>query len=306
MKRLNKLNSALVAAMVLMATASCGDDDRHEDVIVTPGGDKTPSVTPPVNTTNNDAIHLLELPALNPENTFICHKAKVGKDSVVNYCVEYDAQVGHSRWVAFRFDNVLAAKSVARKDYSIKPQYPADPDCPQSLPDDPYFFGFDHGHICASSDRLCSQDANLQTFYMTNMSPQYRMFNQEYWVAYEGYVQGLARMVGFADTLYVVKGGTIAENQRLGTLHIDNRDVPVPKYYFIAMLKVKNDVYSSIGLLVEHEQNPRGSGSSTDISQHTMSIDELEERTGIDFFHNLPDVVEDAVESQVELRAWGL
>lgn len=292
------------AAVVITAVSSCGDDDGPE-FILKPSGGGSPSVNPPTNTTF-DAKLLLEVPALKEGNAFICHKAKVGKDSLVNYCVEYDTQIGHSRWVAFRFDNVLAAKSTGRKDYEIKPQYPADPDCPKSLPDDAYFLGYDHGHICASADRLCSQDANWQTFYMTNMSPQYRMFNQEYWVAYEGFVQGLARRSGFADTLYVVKGGTIAENQRLGTLFIDNRNVPIPKYYFIAMLKVKNNAYTSIGLLVEHEQNPRGSGSITDISQHAMSIDELEEKTGIDFFHNLPDNVENAVESVVTKSAWGL
>ena len=35
-----------------------------------------------------------------------------------------------------------------------------------------------------------------------------------------------------------------------------------------------------------------------------MSIDRLEEETGIDFFCNLPDRVEDNVERLVNLSAW--
>lgn len=301
MNHFRSITLYIIAAVILAAASSC--DKEETDYVLSPDrGNGT--VTQPVQSADVGA--LIELPAMLPGNSFVCHKAKVGKDSLVNYCVEYDPVAHHSRWVAFRFDNALAAKSVGRKDYDIRPQYPQDPDCPACLPDDAYFAGYDHGHLCASADRLCCREANDQTFYMTNMSPQYGAFNQDYWTAYESYVQGLGRRTGFADTLYVVKGGTIREDQRLTTIRSAGQDVAVPKYYFIALLKVKNNAYSAIALWVEHEANPRGSGSREDISQHVISIDELEEKTGIDFFVNLPDKVEEAVESIVVKGVWEL
>ena len=83
-----------------------------------------------------------------------------------------------TEWVAFRFDNAMREKQVARKDYSIRPQYPKDPLCTVTTSNDASFSGYDHGHLCASADRLCSRLSNDQTFYMSNMSPQMGDFNQ--------------------------------------------------------------------------------------------------------------------------------
>ena len=41
--------------------------------------------------------------------------------------------------------------------------------------------GYDRGHIVASEDRVYCQDANGQTFYMTNMYPQMHNFNAGIW-----------------------------------------------------------------------------------------------------------------------------
>lgn len=299
----------ILAAVTLAAASSCGGGG--EDFNLAPGtGSGSGSGTESNSTPNLGSIKAiksrLEMPEMLDGNTFICHRLKLGKDSVINYCVEYDQKLHHSRWVAFRFDKALAERSTGRKDYNEKPQYPKDPDCTSSLPDDASFRGYDHGHLCASADRLCSEEANRQTFYMTNMSPQFKAFNQDYWTAYENYVQNIARRSNFADTLYVVKGGTILPDQRLGTISTSGCTVPVPDHYFIAMLKLKNGTYSAIGLWVEHEEDPRGSGSKEDIRNHAMSIDDLEKKTGINFFHNLPDNIEDVIEASFQTNTWEL
>lgn len=38
----------------------------------------------------------------------------------------------------------------------------------------------------------------------------------------------------------------------------------------------------------------------------TITIDELERRTGIDFFCNLPDKIENDVESKLDLKYWNI
>ena len=48
-------------------------------------------------------------------------------------------------------------------------------------------------------------------------------------------------------------------------------------------------------------------GNTDDVSsKYAISIDELEKRTGIDFFCNLPDNIENAVESSYYLSDWKL
>ena len=71
----------------------------------------------------------------------------------------------------------------------------------------------------------------------------------------------------------------------------------VPKYFFMAVLKKSsNGTYRAFGFWTEHLNNYVP--SNTDLKQYSMSIDDLEEKTGMDFFCNLPDNIEKEVESK--------
>lgn len=292
----NKFIYVLTLAAVLVTAASCSKDDDGEGGGIILGGV----------TLSNDYTKRIEVPELKNGNIFIQHSTKIGSDSVMTYCLEYDRTKWHSRWVAFRFDGTTRQKRVSRKDYNIKPQYPADPKLASNyaIEDDASFNGYNHGHLCASADRLFSREGNDQTFYMTNMSPQNGNFNSNYWSVLENLVQDRGRDASFADTLYVCKGGTIEDKQFL--TRVASGRIVVPKYYFMALLKVKNGAYSSIAFCMEHKDYGRNSPSRSEMSKHAMSVDELEEFTGINFFHNLPDKAEIAVETNYSISAWGL
>ena len=286
-----------MAATVIFTVAACSEDD---DNIIFGGGGKPETVKP-----TGEVAARLEVPALKEGNELITHWTYDYKGKVMDYCLEYDYSKYHSRWVAFRFDGVTYEKRVSRKSYDIEPQYPKDPLLKKDfLEDDARFNGYDHGHLCASHDRLYSREANDQTFYMTNMSPQKSTFNQKYWTKFEAHVQKLGRDRSFSDTLYVVKGGTIADGQYSG--RVANNRIVVPKYYFIALLKVKNNTYSSIGFWVSHFNYDAGESDRKALKEHAVSIDRLEDLTGIDFFHNLPDKVEEQVEKSFIPSAWGI
>ncbi len=292
-----KLFQLIILAAVLFTAASCSKEE-NDDLIFGGGGNGGL-------TTDNQYTRRLEVPALKEGNIFIEHTTTVGKDLIMNYCLEYDASAYHSRWVAFRFDGITRQKKASRKDENIHPQYPRDPKLPTNLAleDALYGSGYNHGHLCASADRLFSREGNDQTFYMTNMSPQLGNFNSRYWAEFEQYVQGKGRDKSFADTLYVCKGGTIDEGKILK--RVSNNRMVVPKYYFMALLKVKNNTYSALAFYMEHKNN-NYSPSRSEMADCAMSIDELEELTGIDFFHNLPNNIEKAVEESVSTSAWGL
>lgn len=301
---LKSLLPFFAALPLLLSLSACeGDPQNHHFHLG--GGDSSGNIVLP----KNDLARL-EMPALKKDaaELFIVHRtapAKTGGDSVLNYAYAYDTSLYHTRWVAFRFDGNTRPRVVARKDHKIRPQYPRDPKLPMryALADDVGFNGYDHGHICASADRLYSREANDQTFYISNMSPQDPQFNREYWSFLENHVQDLGRDANFSDTLYVVKGGTIYSPNVLR--RVASSRVPVPKYYFMALLKVKNGNYTAIGFWMQHKDYGH-KGSKARMQQHIVSVSELETLTGINFFHNLPDAVETAVERTAVPSAWKL
>lgn len=290
----------LLLLFAACAFVACGDD--ADDDFWGAGGQGN---TQPVLPATGAEKHRLEVPAMELGNDFIAHY----DGDVMTYCLEYDRSKWHSRWIAFRFDNKTRAKNVSRKDYGIRPQYPADPKLPTgvAIPSDASFNGYDHGHLCASADRLYSRTANDQTFYMTNMSPMISNFNGGYWATLEGLVQSLGRNVNFSDTLYVVKGGTIQDG--MFSQRVASGRIVVPKYYFMALLRYRGGTYSAIAFWMEHKDygnNFNNQANFATMKQHTVSVDQLESLTGIDFFHNLPDAVEVLVEKQCTPSEWGM
>ena len=281
-----------------LTLAACGDDDE---------GGSAPDPSPTPSKTDKRIVSRLETPDIPEDNAIIVsHWSVENGDSVMTYCLQYDAQKYHSKWVAFRFDGITAKKVVGRSgDFQDDP----------SLTTDLYigsnsFWGYDRGHLCASEDRVYSTQANKNTFYMSNMSPQISSFNQGYWVTLEGQIQKLGRDRTFCDTLYVVKGGTIRDGQIKTYVERPNgKNVAVPKYYFVALLKVKNNQYSSIGFWLEHKEVNYSYEKQAPLSvfkETVVTIDDLEQKTGFDFFHNLPDNIETPVEKLKEPAAWGI
>lgn len=316
-------NLYFLAIISIVSFSSCGGGDDDLDEVIGSGNGGTnnvPSIAVNPYTTRT------EVPELKKGNKFIQHSSKVGNDSVMTYCLEYDPSVFHSRWVAFRFDSQTAvqASGVKRQDNFID-----DPQLPNSEKIGYNGFGkqyvdnngvsrtwsgtssqFDRGHICASHDRLYSQAANNQTFYMSNMSPQLGEFNQGFWNAFELFVQNLARPKLIADTLFVVKGGTIDKDKVLGYVKRSNgAQVVIPKYYYMALLACKDGKYNAIGFWMEHKEYGYDNGPKVPkdiIASYAVSIDDLEQKTGINFFHNLPDAIENDVEKVYNAPYWGL
>lgn len=99
------------------------------------------------------------------------------------------------------------------------------------------------------------------------------------------------------DTMYICKGGTIDKEEHI--LKRIQGKLIVPKYFFVAVLVKKmvkgQAYYKSIGMWFPHTKVYHGDDK---LSNYTMSIKDLEAKTGIDFFCNLPDNIERDVESK--------
>ena len=213
----------------------------------------------------------------------------------LNFSLEYNYESHHSRWVAFTFYDKTAESNTGRSNaWSYDPQL-----IEWTNNDSDYRgSGYDRGHIMASADRLYSRTANEQSFYYSNITPQVNSFNAGIWLELENTVRVWGRNNTLRDTLYVVKGGTIRDDQITGTIGANK--IVVPKYNYMAVLLKKADSYKSIAFWFEN----RRYAEPYRLNEHAVSVKELEELTGIDFFHNLPDDIENEVEKQKNTSSW--
>ena len=246
---------------------------------------------------------MLEIPALKggSMNQFITHTTKRNGKDYPTYSLEYSYKYKHSYWIAYRFDNTTGGNVGRNEAYKPDPELPSQYAAKHN---DYTNSGYTRGHLCASSDRQYSKEANQQTFYMSNISPQSgNGFNQSgsAWNTGEDKVQAWGYNISKStDTLYVVKGGTIGEGMIKG--YIKN-EIAIPKYFFMAVLFRSGDNYKAIGFYMPHE-NLKDDPDKKDPKKYLMSIDALEQETGIDFFHNLPDNIENTVEATYNVNDW--
>lgn len=266
---------------------------------------------------DNVSVTGYEIPHLNDQNVYADHYVTMDGVQILNYALEWDNTKRHANWVAFTFDTTTSADNVKRTDaWSVDPKLPAEMQVQES---DHKNDGFDKGHLCASEDRVYLKEANEQTFYYSNMSPQLNDFNGGFWGKLEARVQTWGRCTaeGVYDKVYVTKGGTL--NKLLknfkgttvngGTPTTDANGFTIhglacPEYYFMAVLSQKDDVFHAIAFLVPHKEGMTKNPSSDELKEYVVSVYKLEEETGIDFFCNLPDVLENEVEAACNLNDW--
>jgi len=307
------MNYKRLLPILFVTLAACGGSD--DDNSGGNGGSNPPTI---INSNKNDSRYdarygRLEFPHLASSNSVvIIHTTADNVDpDRVNYSVEWDYQKKSQRWTCYQMTKAATKQSTKR--YSDNPQYPIDPDLARINPS--YYFdvpsadysvgdyfwgsGFDHGHICPSYDRLYSKEANYQTFFLTNMQPQYNRFNAGLWLNMENFVQKVASALGTADTMWVCKGGTIGNvklngKEEYGIMQYIKDKLIVPKYFFATFIVKKNGQYGAFAFWSMNENKDR---SYEALNSYIISIDELEQRTGIDFFCNFPDDIENRCEA---------
>ena len=321
MKTTKLLFLLLTATLTL---ASCGDD--NDDIIISSGGGNSSEAGTNSNKNTSgpsEAKYRYEFPKLKGgTSVVVVHKSMLNKntkDEGINYCVEWDYSIKAQRWSCYQLYssiNYHSSYNVSRYyadndgTLSTSCQYPNDADLPvdYQFAEDPYkFSGYDHGHICPSADRLRATECNYQTFYITNMQPQYNKFNAGLWEKMEEDVRTWANQ---SDTLYVCKGGTIDKKANIieyvsrnshQSSQVNDSHIPVPKYFFMAVLSRKGSQWQAVGYWVEHVNADR---SNDNRKSYAVSIDTLEGLTGIDFFCNLPDDIENKVEKSYTASYW--
>ena len=151
-------------------------------------------------------------------------------------------------------------------------------------------YSHSRGHQLPSAGRLASDADNATTFYYTNMAPQLQSLNGASWGALEG---DLRDDWMCSDTLYVVTGvhfgpgyGYAYDNKGAG------KPCAVPTHFYKVILRTKSgssgkwvgncsaSELKCVGFWFEHKGGA---------ARQTMSVAEIEEKTGLTFFTNVPN-----------------
>ena len=240
--------------------------------------------------------------------------------------MEWDNTKIANRFTCYYLDDKNSAQNVGRQD-----SFKEDPEIPaayRSKLSDYSGSGYARGHLCPSADRRASYEQQALTYYLSNMQPQWQKHNGEQWAYLESDVRKWAAR---CDTLYVVKAATIDDitlnnvtesgvysTTYNGTYYEDlkcNGRLLVAKYYYMALLAYNKstNTYQALGIWTKHYNDgttgASGSGSydwpviNKENAQY-ITIDELERRTGLDFFCNLPDDIENTVENVLNTTYW--
>ena len=151
--------------------------------------------------------------------------------------------------------------------------------------------GYDRGHLAPAADMAWSEQSENESFLMSNMTPQVPQFNRGIWKELESQVRKYAQNLDFL----IVATGPILEKQPEEYSTIGQSKVCVPEYFYKVLLaKDKDGNWQSIGFIIPNEK------SEQDIFSYKVCVNEVEAKTGIEFFSALDDSIEEEVESQTE------
>ena len=238
----------------------------------------------------------------------VTHYATLNASTVRNYTLLYDPEMYASYWVAYplcsahlgtgRDEEWAYDPSVpnAKQTNAIAGAYGVNISTPNY---DSNVYA--RGHQLPNADRTVNDSMSDQTYYMTNITPQIQNgFNGGVWNNLEAAIRGLTSS---CDTVYVVTGAAFRK-KTVGTESIttivntrDSKTLPVPNYYWKALLKVtwSGDAVtdaSAIGFWLPH-QDLKGANYAS----YTVSVDQIEAWTGFDLFANLPVALQNTAET---------
>lgn len=230
----------------------------------------------------------LELPATKEGDGlyFITHSATIGGKYGRNYSFYWDPKALVAHWVAYPLNRGLISSGSRTDLWDLNPKVPRQY---QPVLLRGYSGGsFQRGHQLPSADRY-SYEANVQTFYGTNITPQRGALNENIWATLETTVRDWSKNL---DTLYVVTGCVIEGSTEFVNDN-EGKKVTVPTGYYKALLGYKQNAsiggstkgFVGIAFYFDHKGY---SNDYTTMMKQSMTISALEKKVGVDFFVNLP------------------
>jgi len=147
--------------------------------------------------------------------------------------------------------------------------------------------GYDRGHLVPASDMKFDSTAMSESFYMTNVVPQYPGFNRGIFRKLEKRFQ---EWVNEFDSIVIITG--LIKNDVIEYINGENRSesydssfLPVPSFFYKVFFDIEKNRAISFIL-------PNGKSNSSNLLDYVVPIDSLERITGLDFFYKMPENIE--------------
>lgn len=215
-----------------------------------------------------------------------------GDAEMLNY-PGFDVYFSHKHHQPYYSAWILTPEHAASQSYSRSNNFRADGYVNGSAKVADYRrSGFDRGHMAPSGDFRYDDKAQNATFYLTNISPQRKELNTKAWANLEEQCRSWAKR----DSTLIIITGPILNNYLTQT--IGNTGVTVPDRYFKVILAPYANPPRAIGFIMPNSNVPGG------VQAAAVTVDQVEEVTGFDFFSSLPDDIEAEVESQARYSKW--
>jgi endonuclease G len=150
--------------------------------------------------------------------------------------------------------------------------------------------GYDRGHMAPNHAvaKCYGQQAQDETFFVTNICPQTPTLNQKVWESLE-HLEAEIYPARYGD-IYVTDGPIFDENPKTIGIH----RVQVPVAFYKILLENKSGTPTAFAVImpqnvVETDRN--------DLAKFVVPIRAIESRTGLNFFPELPPAEQDRLET---------
>jgi endonuclease G len=249
-------------------------------VALNPNGTWVPAVsTQSAQTPHSTTIYHLELPRPNSFDQIIYHKG---------YTVSYNLTYHVADWVAYELTAEETVPVVQRNNHFVPD--PLLKSCSASI-EDYKGSGYDRGHLAPSADMCYSYQTMVESFYLSNITPQAPGFNRGIWEKLERQV----RQWAIDDkAVYIVTGTVLTKG--LPTIGYDR--ITVPAYFYKVILDYTEPDIKGIGFIIPNQ------GSQEPLQHYAVTIDSVEKVTGTDFFYQLPQDQKRIIESAFSINKW--
>lgn len=222
----------------------------------------------------------IELPAQVGNNQIIEHYA---------YTLSYNEKHEQADWVAYELTKEHVLNTTYERQDDFRPDPEVEKNSSQLADYEPTNNTYARGHLAPAADFRWSEKAISESFFMSNMSPMLHDFNSGKWMYLEGDVRNWAEIY---DGVYVITGPVLKD----GLPTIGPNNVSVPEMFYKIVLDP--DEEKAIAFLM-----PNIDIEDT-FKNYAVTIDEVEEATGIDFFPALDDELEEKIESTLNMSKW--
>ena len=228
-------------------------------------------------------VRLYEIPApLKDRPEQILHRK--------GYTVSYNSATRNPNWVAWHltkshtYGSNQRSGEVFTEDVSVSK--------PRATDADYYNSRYDRGHMCPAGDNKWDKEAMAQSFLFTNVCPQNHGLNKYEWNDLEMLCRDWAREYGAID---IVCGPVYSSSDQQKT--IGKNRVWVPDAFFKVVL-CRQGKAKAIGFLYRNE------GKKQPMADAVCTVDDVERLTGLDFFPELDDKIENRIEATATLTDW--